>query len=134
MGNTVNFVVYSMETGNVLRKGTCPQEFLEMQAGAGEGVIESSVGFECRIINGVPVVKDESELIAEVRAELEEGLRLQRNLILKNTDWTQVEDAPVDRAAWAAYRQALRDLPEQEGFPESVVWPEIPNEVIASSA
>ena len=46
-----------------------------------------------------------------------------RDILLIQSDWTQVADAPVDQAAWAAYRQALRDVPEQEGFPESVIWP-----------
>ena len=40
-----------------------------------------------------------------------EQVRLWRNAQLARTDWTQVADAPVDTSAWAAYRQALRDLP-----------------------
>jgi hypothetical protein len=40
-----------------------------------------------------------------------EQVRLWRDLQLKSTDWTQLDDAPVDHAAWATYRQALRDLP-----------------------
>ena len=40
-----------------------------------------------------------------------EQVRLWRNMELSQTDWTQVSDAPVDASAWAAYRQALRDLP-----------------------
>ena len=40
-----------------------------------------------------------------------EQVRLWRNSELARTDWTQVADAPVDAAAWATYRQALRDLP-----------------------
>lgn len=40
-----------------------------------------------------------------------ERMRVQRNRLLAASDWTQVNDAPVDRAAWAAYRQALRDFP-----------------------
>lgn len=50
-------------------------------------------------------------------------VRRQRDVLLKGTDWTQVADAPVDQAVWAAYRQALRDIPQQEGFPDNVVWP-----------
>lgn len=50
-------------------------------------------------------------------------VRHDRNLRLASSDWTQLTDAPVDRAAWAAYRQALRDLPQQTGFPENVQWP-----------
>jgi hypothetical protein len=38
-------------------------------------------------------------------------LRYWRDTELARTDWTQVADAPVDQAAWATYRQALRDLP-----------------------
>ena len=34
-----------------------------------------------------------------------------RNGLLADSDWTQVADAPVDREAWATYRQALRDFP-----------------------
>jgi hypothetical protein len=40
-----------------------------------------------------------------------EQVRLWRNSELARTDWTQVADAPVNAAAWATYRQALRDLP-----------------------
>ena len=40
-----------------------------------------------------------------------EQVRLWRNAQLARTDWTQVADAPVNAAAWATYRQALRDLP-----------------------
>lgn len=39
---------------------------------------------------------------------------------------TQVADAPVDKAAWATYRQALRDITAQQGFPWNVTWPEQP--------
>ena len=52
--------------------------------------------------------------------------RVQRNILLSESDWTQVADAPVDQAAWATYRQALRDIPSQAGFPLDVVWPEKP--------
>ena len=54
-----------------------------------------------------------------------------RNDLLKKSDWTQVIDAPVDQEAWATYRQALRDLPSQESFPNEVTWPKEPVEAIA---
>lgn len=50
-------------------------------------------------------------------------IRTERNAKLTQSDWTQVADAPVDKAAWATYRQALRDIPSQAGFPNEVVWP-----------
>jgi hypothetical protein len=40
--------------------------------------------------------------------------------------WTQVADAPVDQAAWTTYRQALRDVPDQAGFPADIKWPVAP--------
>jgi len=55
-----------------------------------------------------------------------ESVRSRRNTLLADSDWTQLADAPVDKAAWAAYRQALREVPEQQGFPSNVVWPTAP--------
>ena len=43
--------------------------------------------------------------------EYEYVMRAVRNDLLAQSDWTQVADAPVDREAWAKYRQALRDFP-----------------------
>ena len=40
-----------------------------------------------------------------------ERMRNHRDRLLKESDWTQVADAPVDQQAWATYRQALRDFP-----------------------
>lgn len=55
-------------------------------------------------------------------------LRNKRNVLLSASDWTQVSDAPVDKAAWAEYRQTLRDLPENTTDPENPVWPTPPIE------
>jgi hypothetical protein len=49
--------------------------------------------------------------------------RAQRNALLAASDWTQLADAPVDDLAWAVYRQELRDVPNQAGFPLTIVWP-----------
>lgn len=49
-----------------------------------------------------------------------------RNLLLTQSDWTQMPDAPLtNREAWKTYRQALRDVPLQEGFPFNVQWPRL---------
>jgi len=55
-------------------------------------------------------------------------LRERRNNLLTNSDWTQMPDAPVDKTAWAEYRQALRDLPENTIDPENPIWPTRPDE------
>jgi hypothetical protein len=61
--------------------------------------------------------KTEEELAADV-ASKSAKIRAERDRLLSESDWTQVADAPVNKAAWATYRQALRDLPSQEGFPD----------------
>ena len=62
---------------------------------------------------------------AEIEAKADE-VRSQRNNKLTRCGWTQVLDAQVDRAAWAEYRQQLRDVPDQPGFPFAVDWPQEP--------
>lgn len=55
------------------------------------------------------------------------AVRNQRNVLLAQSDWTQLPDAPVDQAAWATYRQELRDISGQSGFPWEVNWPVAPS-------
>lgn len=56
-------------------------------------------------------------------------VRVRRNQLLSETDYTQGADSPLDeasRAQVAAYRKALRDVPQDVGDPFAVVWPEKP--------
>jgi len=56
-------------------------------------------------------------------------VRSERNQYLAACDWTQLADSPLDadtKSAWALYREALRMLPEQTGFPWNVQWPPQP--------
>jgi Phage tail assembly chaperone protein len=55
-----------------------------------------------------------------------EQIKMWRNAELNLTDWTQLPDAPVNKSAWATYRQALRDLPTQGGLAEEVTIPARP--------
>jgi hypothetical protein len=73
--------------------------------------------------NGRPVL---GEPLPPSYEDVAEQVRSQRNRLLAESDWTQMPDAPVDRSAWAVYRQALREVPQQPGFPFDVVWPEAP--------
>jgi len=64
--------------------------------------------------------------IAGLQADI---VRAQRDAKLTVCDWTQLPDAPLSagaKTAWGAYRQALRDVPEQAGFPVDVAWPVAP--------
>jgi hypothetical protein len=59
-------------------------------------------------------------------AEQATSVRNSRTEKLKDSDWTQLADSTVDKAAWATYRTALRDVPTQAGFPWTVTWPDAP--------
>jgi hypothetical protein len=54
------------------------------------------------------------------------SVRSERNALLAASDWTQLADSTADKAAWATYRQALRDITAQAGFPWTVDWPAQP--------
>lgn len=64
--------------------------------------------------------------VAERAAFKASQVRADRNARLSSSDWTQLSDAPVSAAPWAAYRQALRDITGQAGFPWDITWPEEP--------
>jgi len=68
----------------------------------------------------------EAEYHAAKDAEQAKSVREQRNTKLSDCDWTQLADSTADKAAWAAYRQALRDVPSQSSFPWDITWPDAP--------
>jgi hypothetical protein len=68
----------------------------------------------------------DADAIAAKDAEQAKSVRDERTKKLAETDWTQLTDAPVNGAAWATYRQALRDVTTQETFPWDTVWPTKP--------
>lgn len=62
-------------------------------------------------------------------AEQAKNVRQTRDLKLKDCDWTQLDDTPLSntvKATWATYRQALRDVTAQAGFPWTITWPDAP--------
>ena len=67
-----------------------------------------------------------AEEIAQRTADQANNVRAERNQKISDCDWTQLPDAPVDSAVWSVYRQSLRDIPSQAGFPWNVVWPTQP--------
>lgn len=88
--------------------------------------------------NGIPRYKwDGTQTVERTEEELEVDrlpciaaqARAQRDKLLADCDWTQTLDAPIDtdtKEAYRVYRQALRDIPQQEGFPRDIIWPELP--------
>lgn len=72
--------------------------------------------------------KTQEELDADTNAKAA-SVRAERNSRIAACDWTQLGDSPLTstkKQEWAAYRQALRDITAQEGFPHQVEWPEAP--------
>ena len=57
---------------------------------------------------------------------LVERMRSHRDRLLAESDWTQLPDTPGDHAAWAAYRQALRDFPATWTPSPTVTFPDAP--------
>lgn len=71
-------------------------------------------------LNQLNLIKTDDVEILTVR------MRVQRDRLLAESDWTQTADAPVDKAAWAAYRQALRDFPKTWKPGPEAKFPEAP--------
>lgn len=69
--------------------------------------------------------KTEEEKLTEAK----QSVRSKRDSLISDTDYLLMDDYPIsseDLEAVKAYRTALRDVPQQEGFPYDVVWPELP--------
>lgn len=79
-----------------------------------------------------PIFDDEdqeSEYKKGIDDRAAESVRLQRDKLLSDTDWVVIKAKETSTnlpAGFKAYRDALRDITEQEGFPHSVTWPEKP--------
>lgn len=73
----------------------------------------------------VVVQATESE-VAQRTEVMAAQVRAERTRLLAESDWTQLPDAPVPQLPWAQYRQALRDITSQPGFPSDVQWPDVP--------
>jgi hypothetical protein len=78
-------------------------------------------------VYSVAIVNKSAEELAQDIQAMEIDVRNERNSLLASSDWTQVADAPVDKEAWATYRQELRDITSQTGFPDNVAFPSPPN-------
>tara|TARA_R110000782_G_scaffold147346_1_gene240156 strand:- start:107 stop:496 length:390 start_codon:yes stop_codon:yes gene_type:complete len=126
------FTIYDKVTGEISRVMT---QAKEPKIDPSEGMIEGDYAHDkFLIVDGAPYPLVKTKATAPEGPEggvlnvltPEDEARLQRNTLLAAYDWTQVADAPVDQAAWAAYRQKLRDLPETTSDFGNIVWPTPP--------
>lgn len=125
-----NWHFYSLLTGELLgRTMSGPAADVAANCAEGEGVVQGVSDWRRQrvdlgtgeLVELPPPALDLVALAADVRAE--------RDRRLAACDWVVARSAersePIP-AAWAAYRQQLRDLPQQAGFPESIAWPTPP--------
>ena len=78
------------------------------------------------VFTGDTAAADEAVYKAMKDAECAASVRRQRTEKLKDCDWTQIADSTADKTAWATYRQQLRDITAQSGFPWTITWPDAP--------
>jgi len=126
-------VIYKESTGEITQVKPDPPTGEIPEGLAPEGSLailtESPVsGKTHRVEHGVIVDIPQSEQEQEEISWAWDDLRARRGSLLAKSDWTQVPDAPVEQAAWATYRQELRDLPANTDDPREVVWPQQPSE------
>jgi hypothetical protein len=79
--------------------------------------------------NTVTAAEQEAAYRQRIDEEAAKRVRQDRNNRLGDCDWTQLPDSPLDadaKLAWQLYRETLRMVPEQPGFPHNVEWPEEP--------
>jgi hypothetical protein len=135
----MNYTIYSSITGQILRNVQTIDINIQLQPDEAyvEGFVDGALYY---IENSQPVaipaqpsqyavfdyttkqwVLSPNLAIAEVSQK--------RSTLLYASDWTQIPNNPLTTAqqqAWATYRQELRDIPQQSGYPYNVVWPTPP--------
>jgi len=121
------YTIYDKATGQILDNLTCPDTHV-VNLSDEHGILDGHFPDDkFTVIEGVVLPVEvgtadvESNEVLEMSADVK--VRIARNQALAASDWTQVADAPVDQAAWATYRQELRDITSQETFPNEVTWP-----------
>ena len=95
-----------------------------------EGADTETLGVESDGQGGFTFVSDPSKVQAKIQ-QAWTALRNERNARLAASDYTQLQDAHLSaekKSAWADYRQALRDLPENATDPTQVTWPVSPSQ------
>jgi len=120
---------YSKSTGGFYSNAVhsdMPNDAVEITAETHRGMMDAQSNGSRIVFDAQGGPSIASVTHAELLATLATAARNKRNALLNQSDWTQVADAPVDQTAWATYRQALRDVPSQAGFPENIDWPAVP--------
>jgi hypothetical protein len=130
-----NYIVFDL-TGKITKTGFCSDSDFSLQ---GEYVIEGVANDSTQYVqNGVvvdmPPKPDGAYYFdyatkqwVQDQSAQENAIKAQRNQLLQQSDWTQLSDISAEtKALWEPYRQALRDITDQPGYPYDIVWPTPP--------
>ena len=101
-----------------------PAQAIQLTQAQYQGFLDDiSAGKVPTVSNGQVVMQD------PVITVTWDDIRKRRDFLLQMSDWSQLPDAPLStdqKAAWASYRQTLRNLPDTSPDPNSVSWPAQP--------
>lgn len=130
-----NYISFS-DNGEILKTGTCSEIDFQSQ---GKNVIEGIANDRTQYIENNTIVnmppKPQGEAYFDFVAKQwvldytsqQNLIKRERSRLLNLSDWTQLPDVPLNtKSQWAAYRQQLRDITAQSGYPFDVVWPVAP--------
>lgn len=138
----MNFTIYNTSTGQIIQSGFCIDvsiqiipdgcALLEIESDPLNQYIDNE-----QLIN-IPVRPSfEHEFnylskswVLDINL-LKQNIVNQKNNLLFKSDWTQLPNSPLNQqkqGQWATYRQSLRDIPAQSGYPTNVTWPTAPTE------
>jgi hypothetical protein len=134
--------IYKTKTGQIVSCGSCPENEIDGWCNSDESwifvdkIYDGSSEFVMnKKIVSLPKKPKEAHFFNYETKKWEKIFEIsfnqaisKRNKLLLESDWTQLPDAPVNKQAWAEYRQALRDITHQTGFPTKIEWPLAPNE------
>jgi hypothetical protein len=140
----MKFLVYSLTTGKINKSINCDNNIIDTQFDKNtENAIASEFDvnygfFDFNTNNFAPFPLKPNgsyyfdyitkQWVQDQPAQ-ESVIKAQRNQLLQQSDWTQIPNTPLtaeQQQAWADYRQQLRDITSQSGYPFNVVWPTPP--------
>lgn len=123
-------IFFSPTTGGFYRDdvhANMPRDVLEVPADLHASLIAGQAKGQVIVpgLDGMPQLQDPIVTDADAAATA----RAQRKTLLAECDWVvqrAFENGDAVPAAWKTYRQALRDVPTQKGFPRAIKWPAAP--------
>jgi len=135
----MNYTIYSQATGQIFK--VVQTNDIESQIQTGEtyidGLFDDSIYYiENNEVVAIPPKPDKYSLFNFTTKQWvqQENLAIadvlpKRQKALYSSDWTQIPNGPLtseQQSAWATYRQKLRDITAQSGYPFDVIWPTPP--------